>query len=428
MKWIKEPSKEAENSVSTSISVEEGVKEILGMVQNEGDKAIKELTEKFDGIKPRELKVKEEEIKRAYYQVEEETLEAVRKAAERIDEFACKQLASLQPMEVKMGEGVVLGHRLVPLNRVGCYVPAGRYPLPSSALMSIIPAKVAGVEQVMACAPPSHEHGTIHPLVLVAMDMAGVDEVYVMGGAQGIAAYAYGTESVAPADKVVGPGNRFVVEAKRQLVGEVGIDLLAGPSEAVIIADESADVEKAAVDLLARCEHDPDAVAVLVATDEQWAQDVIEKLYQEMENLETAEVAQESWREHGEVIVCNNLNQAVDLANERAPEHLHLMVETPESLIESARNYGSLFIGENSPIAFGDYCTGTNHILPTGGGARYANGLWPGSFLKILSYQKVDAQGAASLAPICSQLAEKEGLYGHKRSSQLRSTSGNDLR
>jgi len=420
MKWLKEPMASQEKLNSQDLSVEETVKGIIDQVKTRGDQALFDLTQKFDGLELKQISVNEEEIKEAYNCIDRETLHAVKKAAGHLEEFSRKQLSSLQPLEYEKMSGVILGHRLIPLSRAGCYVPSGRYPLPSSALMSIIPAKVAGVGRVMACSPPSKEYGTIHPLVLVAMDIAGADEIYAMGGAQAIAAYCMGTETVPAADMVAGPGNKYVAEAKRQLSGKVGIDLLAGPSEVLIIADKTADKQKVAVDLLAKCEHDPDAVAVLVTTSQQLGEEVKEEINRELPRLSTAEVARESWEQNGEIVLCRDFQEAVALANQRAPEHLQLMTGDDDKIADRLTNYGSLFIGEYAPVAFGDYCSGTNHILPTGKSARYTGGLWVGSFIKVLSYQKVSAQGAESLSEICSHLAEKEGLYGHKRSSDLR--------
>jgi len=407
-----------ENSMITEVT--EKVTEILENVKSKGDQSILHYTEKYDGVRLEKLTVDKEEVKKAYQQIDTETLDAVKKAAEHIEAFAQKQRLSLQPLEYEQIPGVVLGHRLVPLTRVGCYVPAGRYPLPSTALMSIIPAKVAGVSHVVACSPPSCEDGRMHPLVLAAMDIAGADEILTMGGAQAVAAYAYGTETVAPCSMIVGPGNKYVAEAKRQLSGVVGIDLLAGPSEVLIIADETADPRTVAVDLLANCEHDPDAASCLVTTSEKLAKEVMNLMEEELPQLATAEVIRESWLKNGEIVVCANDQEAIDLANQKAPEHLQLMTAKNDSVASGLINYGSLFIGEHAPVAFGDYCSGTNHILPTGKTARFTNGLWVGSFIKVLSYQKVTPQGARALSETCSLLAGKEGLWAHRRSSELR--------
>ncbi|MDZ4133509.1 MAG: histidinol dehydrogenase [Dethiobacteria bacterium] len=420
MKWLKKPTVTAGESFQSQKEIKEVVQNILQQVKEGGDRAILELTEKYDQVRLDHIQINHMEVKAAYDKVDRQTIDAVEKAADNIRSFAIQQLATIRPLEFEKIPGVKLGHKLIPLNSVGCYVPAGRYPLPSSALMSAIPAKVAGVKRVMACAPPSRGFNTIHPLVLIAMDIAGVDELYCMGGAQAIAAYKFGTKTINPSDMIVGPGNKYVVEAKRQLCGEIGIDLLAGPSEVLIIADHKADIMMTAMDLLAKCEHDPDAISILVSTNEDFAARVIETLEREMANLKTRAVAAESWEKHGEVIIVDSYEEAVCVANDKAPEHLQLLTEENEKLIEDLVNYGSLFIGEYSPVAFGDYCSGTNHTLPTSQCARFSNGLWVGSFIRVASYQKISREGAKVLAEICSAMAEKEGLFAHKTSSDLR--------
>lgn len=420
MKWIKEPLADKEFSSTEKLKTETIVKEIIEKVKSSGDQALLEMTAKFDQVNLDSVKVSKSAIKAAYQDVDKDTANTVARAAENIKRFATEQLSTLKPLEYESMPGVTLGHRLVPVESVGCYVPAGRYPLPSSALMSIIPAKVAGVKRVAACAPPSNNFNTIHPLVLVAMDMAGVDEVYTMGGAQAIAAYMFGTESIEPTSMVVGPGNKFVVEAKRQLGGEIGVDLLAGPSEVLIIADKSTDCKKVVIDLIAKCEHDPEAVSILVTDDEDFGMQVKEELEKAINNIETAEVAKKSWDNYGEIIVAEDLDEAINIANEKAPEHLQIMLENEDYVSTKLYNFGSLFVGDCSPVAFGDYCSGPNHTLPTNRCARFTGGLWVGSFIKVLSYQKINAEGASKLAEICSPLAENEGLFAHKRSSDLR--------
>jgi len=401
-------------------NVRETVAGILEMVRNEGDRAVLALTRRYDQVELSKLSVQKSEIERAYALVDRETIENLRFAAEQIRFFATRQLACLQPLECSNIPGVTLGHRLIPVSSCGAYVPAGRYPLPSSALMSIIPAKVAGVGRVAACSPPSRASAGIHPAVLVAMDIAGADEIYCMGGAQAIGAYAYGTESVPPVDLIVGPGNRFVTEAKRQLSGVVGIDMLAGPSEVLIIADESASPRRIAVDLLAKCEHDPASVAVLVTTSRELAEKVLRAIGEELKSLETAQLASQTWEENGKIILVENWEEAVEVADRVAPEHLQLQTRRNEELAARLRNYGSLFIGDFAPVAFGDYVSGPNHILPTMGSARFTNGVWVGTFIKVASYQKVSWEGAARLAGACSHLAGVEGLFAHKRSAELR--------
>ncbi|MQL52282.1 histidinol dehydrogenase [Desulfofundulus thermobenzoicus] len=412
--------KEARGNGQQKDGVGEVVASILDHVKQEGDRALFDLTRRYDGVELTGLRVQREEIDRAYGLVERETIKHLQFAAAQIRNFALHQLNCLQDMQINPMPGVVLGHRLVPVSSCGAYVPAGRYPLPSSALMSIIPAKVAGVKRIAACSPPNKEYGGIHPAVLVAMDMAGADEIYCMGGAQAIGAFAYGTGTVPRVDLIVGPGNRYVTEAKKQLTGMVGIDLLAGPSEVLIIADETATPRYVAVDLLAKCEHDPASIAILVTTSRALAEAVQDYIAAELENLETAPLARKTWAENGQIILAKTLEEAVEIANSIAPEHLQLQTKCNEDLVEKLHNYGSLFIGHYAPVAFGDYVSGPNHILPTMGCARFAGGVWVGTFIKVLSYQKVNKEGAAALANTCSYLAGLEGLAAHRRSADIR--------
>lgn len=320
--------------------------------------------------------------------------------------------------------GVVLGHRLIPVASCGCYVPAGRYPLPSSALMSAIPAKVAGVKRIAACSPASRGQEGIHPAVLVAMDIAGVDEIYCMGGAQAVGAFAFGTETLMPVDMIVGPGNRYVTEAKRQVSGSVGIDMLAGPSEVVIIADGSAKPEWVAADTLARCEHDPNSWTVIVTTSRDLALKTSEEILRQAEVLPTGKLALEAWRNNGRILLADSLEEAVAITDDIAPEHLQVMTENSRETAEKLTNFGSLFIGPYAPVAFGDYVSGPNHILPTVRCARFSNGVYAGTFIKVSSYQEISRDGAYSLAEKCSAFADLEGLFGHKRSAELRKKDG----
>jgi histidinol dehydrogenase/sulfopropanediol 3-dehydrogenase len=414
--------KAARGSGKTGDSVQEVVGGILERVRSEGDPVIFELTERFDGVKLSELRVPGIALKKAYDLVSQETISGLEFAADQIRYFALQQLQCLKPLECQHIPGVTLGHRLIPIQSCGAYVPAGRYPLPSTALMSTIPAKVAGVERVAACSPPSREYGTIHPAVLVAMDMAGVDEAYCMGGAQAIAAYAYGTGSVPRVDIIVGPGNKFVAEAKRQVGGTVGIDMLAGPSETLIIADDTASAQLVAVDLLSQCEHDPNSIAVLVTTSRAMAEKVEGVIKEELKTLGTAELASQTWENNGQIILADSLDEAIVISDRFAPEHLQLMTACDDELVAGLRNYGSLFIGRYDPVAFGDYVSGPNHTLPTLTTARFSNGIWVGTFIKTSTYERVTPEGAATLALHCSYLAGVEGLLAHQRSADLRKT------
>jgi histidinol dehydrogenase len=417
MIFIKKAKAETERSME---SIGEEVAKIITDIRCRGDQALLELTSRYDGVAVGSLKVGPEEIKKAYRQVDEQTVEYLQQAASRIKAFAEKQLSCLLPLEYESSPGVVLGHRLIPISTCGAYIPGGRYPLPSSALMSIIPAKAAGVKRVAACSPPSKTYSGIHPAVLVAMDIAGADEIYTMGGAQAVAAYACGTASVPRVDIIVGPGNIYVTEAKRQVSGSVGIDILAGPSEVLIIADEHARPVTVACDLLAQCEHDPSARGILLTTSRTLAGQVLELIYSEGVSLETGKAAVKAWEDNGQVILVNSLAEAAVLSDQFAPEHLELQTLKNDELINLLHNYGSLFIGENSPVVFGDYMSGTNHILPTMSCSRFSSGVWAGMFIKVASYQKLTGAGAASLAGACSHLAGMEGLKAHQRAADLR--------
>ncbi|MEW6399558.1 MAG: histidinol dehydrogenase [Bacillota bacterium] len=399
--------------------VSDAVADIVRQVRAGGDEALREFTRRFDGVDRASPVVGEEERRAARAIVPEEAIRDLEFAAARIREFARLQLGAISEVEEEMLPGVVVGHRLLPLQSVGVYVPGGRYPLPSTALMGIIPAREAGVERVAACSPPEGSGG-VNPYALVAMEIAGADEIYCMGGAQAVAAFAYGTETVHTVDMVVGPGNRYVTEAKRQVFGRVAIDFLAGPSEVLVIADHTADPTLVAADLLAQCEHDPRARAALVTTSRTLARQVMEELDRQLAALPTSQVAKEAWETGGAVCLVSDLEEAAEVANEVAPEHLELHVSGAESLVPRLRNYGSLFLGDLAAEVFGDYAAGPNHILPTAGTARFTGGLWAGAFLKVVSYQRLSSEGAKLLAPVASRLAALEGLAAHAAAARLR--------
>lgn len=416
MKVLKEASKSGEDTAE----VTQLVAELIADVRNGGDSSVLRLTSKFDGVALEALEVPSRALKEAYNRVEPKTVESLEFAAEQLRTFASRQLDCFQPLEFEALPGITLGHRLIPVRSVGAYVPAGRYPLPSTALHSVIPARVAGVGHVAACSPPSKSHDGIHPAVLVALDIAGVDQVFCMGGAQAIAAFAYGTQSVPLVDLVVGPGNKFVTEAKRQISGRVGIDMLAGPSEVLIIADDSADARWVAVDLLAKCEHDPNSISWLVTTSRELAQAVLEVIPSECQTLGTGEFALQTWEDNGRIILVDSLEEAAAVSEDFAPEHLQVMTDRDDDVVERLSNYGSLFIGPYAPVAYGDYVSGTNHTLPTMHCAKFMNGLWVGTFLKTLSIQRLTAEGSDHLAGHCAHLAGVEGLLAHQRSAELR--------
>ena len=418
MKIIK---KAKERTAEDNRRLRQTVSEIIEHVCESGDKALREYSEKFDGCVREHLRVSEEEIKAAYARLTPEEIEDLKEARANIEAFARAQKDSLKPIEdFSPKPGIHLGHRIIPVNSCCCYVPGGSYPLFSTALMLVTPAKVAGVARVCAAAPVVHGTGSIHYKTLAAMDLAGADEIYAVGGAQAIAAFSYGTEEIRPVDMIVGPGNQYVAEAKRQCYGQIGIDFIAGPSEVMIIADEQADPETLAADLLAQCEHDPNAKGFLLSTDEALAHAVIEAVEKELETLETAGIARRSWEDYGEVVVLEDLQEAVDVCNDLAPEHLEVNIREPEQILQRLVNYGSLFIGGNTAEVFGDYASGTNHTLPTVRAARYTGGVWAGTFLKVCTSQYMDREASAAIAPLVNRMAKGEGLMGHALAAEKR--------
>ena len=418
MKIIKEAKKktyERDGKLSAAVS------EIIENVKQNGDAALKEYAARFDHMEIDTVRVPREMVEAAYRQLDQKTIDTIRFSAGQIKFFAEKQLQCLKDLDIESRiPGLRIGHRMIPVERCGCYVPAGRHPLPSSALMGIVTAKVAGVKSVAACSPAYAGAGTIHPAVLVAMDIAGADEIYCMGGAQAIAAYAYGTETVKKTDLIVGPGNRFVTEAKRQVLGDVGIDSLAGPSEVLIIADETARPEFVAIDLLSQAEHDPDAKAVLVTTSEALAKEAEAKLYELLKDLPTRETAEVSWENNGAIYLAETMEEAVALSNEMAPEHLEVQTKDAEETAMKCLHYGSMFIGNYAPVAFGDFVSGPNHTLPTMRTARYSGGVWVGTFIKTAFHQIVTEEGCKALAPYTMHFADVEGLPAHRDSVRAR--------
>lgn len=397
------------------------VEVMIDYVREQKDAALKEYNLKFDGCTRETLRVSKEEIQEAYSRLTAQEIEDLKAAAANIRAFSQAQKETVKPLEnFSPAPGIFLGHRIIPVKSCCCYVPGGNYPLYSTALMLIIPAKTAGVERVAACSPVMKGTNEINPKTLAAMDIAGADEIYAVGGAQSIAAFSYGTEEIKPVDMIVGPGNRFVTEAKRQCYGQVGIDFVAGPSEVLVIADGSGTPEIVAADLLAQSEHDPNAKGILITTEASFGTAVMEAVEKELAVLETAEIARKSWEVYGEVILVDSLEEAVCLANEYAPEHLELNVQNPEEVSKQLYNYGSLFMGENTAEVFGDYASGTNHTLPTLRAARYTGGVWVGTFLKTCTYQSMTPEAAAELAPLVYRMAKGEGLMGHARAAEVR--------
>ena len=399
------------------------VGDIIADVRMNGDAALMEYNRRFDGCDRTALRISEQEIRDAYDKVSAQEIEDIKKAAANIENFAKAQRATVGALEdFTPSPGIVLGHRVIPVGSCCCYVPGGGYPLYSTALMLGIPAKVAGVERVTACSPVIKGTDCIHPKTLVAMDVAGVDEIYAVGGAQAIAAFSYGTDQIQPVDMIVGPGNSFVTEAKRQCYGKVGIDFVAGPSEVLIIADGNADPEVLAADILAQSEHDKEAKGILVTTDEKLGAAVIDAVEAQLSTLETEPIARSSWNDFGEILIADSLDEAVEYANAYAPEHLEVNVAEADAdrVVSGLKNYGSLFIGGNTAEVFGDYASGPNHTLPTLGAARYTGGVWVGTFLKICTYQSMSRDAMMGIAPLVSNLARGEGLIGHARAAEIR--------
>ncbi|MDZ7400627.1 MAG: histidinol dehydrogenase [candidate division KSB1 bacterium] len=397
----------------------DSVRQIIDAVKANGDAAIKKYTAQFDGVALEQFLVTEAEIKNAYQQMTKEELAAIKSAAENIERFAIKQKESLTDFEFEIQNGVFAGQKVIPIERVGVYAPGGSYPLPSTVLMCAIPARVAGVDEIVLCSPPRHS-GTIHPAILVAADICKIDKIYKIGGVQAIAAMAFGTETIQRVDKIVGPGNKYVALAKKMVYGAVGIDFIAGPTELLIIADEQANPEFIAADLLGQAEHDVDAVPILVTTSLELAHAVNHELQRQIASLPTADIAQKSLDNNGKIILVESLAEAFMIANKKAPEHLELQIQNAEKYINQLRNYGSLFIGPYSAEALGDYSSGLNHTLPTNDSARYTGGLSVKDFLKFQTTLRVTEQGLASIGSTAVALGKMEGLMGHARSIEIR--------
>jgi len=386
------------------------VKRILKEVKDKGDKAVAKYTKKFDNIDSKSFEITKKEIKDAYKRVDKETINALKEAAKNIRYFAKQQLRQFKSFTINK-KNITLGQNVIPLEKVGCYAPGGRYPLPSSALMCIIPAKVAGVEEVIVCSPK------IKDITIVASDIAGADRIFNIGGVQAIGAMAFGTKSVPKVDKIVGPGNNYVTAAKKEVYGIVGIDFTAGASEIMIIADDSGDAKLIAADLLAQAEHDPDAKVWMVTTSKKLAEKVNQELDKQLAYLSTKDIAKESLKK-GMIIIARDLDEAIKISNKKAPEHVELQVRNPQALARKLRNYGSLFIGKQTAEVFGDYCSGTNHVLPTNGAARYAGGLSVKDFIKISTFQRI--RDPARLIKVAVTLAQAEGLDAHKKAALAR--------
>jgi len=392
------------------------VEDILDDVRKRGDAAIREYSEKFDKWAPKKLG--RGEIDAILANVSPQTIADIKFAQAQIRQFAEHQKAALRDVEVETLPGVRLGHKNIPVESVGCYVPGGRYPMVASAHMSIVTARTAGVSRIVACTPPNQ--GAPHAETIAAMALGGADEIWVLGGIQAIAAMGIGTESIKQVDMLCGPGNAYVAEAKRQLFGRVGIDLLAGPTEILVIADESADVEMIATDLLGQAEHGPTSPAICITTSRKIAECLDAEIQRQLKVLPTADVAGVAWRDYGEIIVVDSTEEAVKEADRVAAEHVEVLTKEPRFFLERMRNYGALFLGPETNVSYGDKVIGTNHTLPTLGAARYTGGLWVGKFLKTCTYQEITPEAAVKVGEYCSRLCAIERFWGHKEQADLR--------
>jgi sulfopropanediol 3-dehydrogenase len=409
----------AEIKAENSVQVRQTVETILGDIAARGGAAVRELSQKFDQWSPPHFRLSAAEIADCVRSIPASTIDDIKFAQKQIRNFALAQRACLQDLEVETLPGVVLGHRNIPVNSVGCYIPGGRYPMVASAHMSVVTAKAAGVKRIIACAPPFG--GKPHPAIVTAMHLGGADEIYAFGGVQAIGAMALGTDEVTAVDMIVGPGNAYVAEAKRQLFGRVGIDLLAGPTETLIIADDSCDAEMAAVDLIGQAEHGPGSPAVLLTNSERLANEVPQAVEILLGWLPTADVARQAWKNCGEIILTDTVDELVQEADRIASEHVQVLTRDPEYFLGHMTNYGALFLGPRTNVSFGDKVIGTNHTLPTMRAARYTGGLWVGKFIKTCTYQRVTTDAASALiGSYGSRLCELEGFAGHKEQADLR--------
>ena len=395
------------------------VEGLLKDIETNGDSAVRALSEKFDNWSPSSFRLSESEIEAAMSKVSAQDLADIKFAQKQVRAFAEKQRASMLDVEVETMPGVVLGHKHIPVNSVGCYVPGGKYPMVASAHMSVLTAKVAGVKRVVAAAPPFE--GGAHPAIVAAMHLGGADEILVLGGTQAVGAMALGTESIAPVDMLVGPGNAFVAEAKRQLYGRVGIDLFAGPTETCVIADDTVDGEMVATDLLGQAEHGINSPAVLITDSRKLAEDTLKEIERLLEVLPTAEVARQSWEDYGEIILCEGLEEMLEQSEILASEHVQVMTRDDDYFLDNMTSYGALFLGPRTNVAYGDKVIGTNHTLPTKKAGRYTGGLWVGKFIKTHTYQRVLSDEASALVgEYCSRLCMLEGFAGHAEQANVR--------
>lgn len=399
--------------------LEETVRSMLAEIAANGDAAVKSYAAKLDRWNSDEFRVSDDKIRRVVREMPETFKEDFEYARSKVTDFARRQLESMREFETEIEPGIMLGQKHIPVASVGCYIPGGKYPLVSAAIMSVGTARVAGVAHVIGCAPPRNADG-IFPPTLYALHAAGAHEIFVLGGVQALAAMAYGRVGMRAVDMITGPGNAYVAEAKRQLFGVVGIDLLAGPTEICVIADETADPALVATDLLGQAEHGPDSPAWFVTTSRQMGEMVLKEIELQLKTLPTAEVAGAAWRDHGEIVVVDTHDEAIAVSDDYAPEHLEVMTACDDHYLAKLRNYGSLFVGEQSTVAYGDKGVGTNHTLPTNKAARYTGGLWAGKFIKTVTYQRLTNEASRRIAPIMGRLCHVEGMLAHEKTADVR--------
>ena len=414
---LKQGTTEAEKKEADR-QVRQSVEAILEDISERGDVAVRELSVKFDKWDPPSFRLRPDEIASLMNGLPSQVIEDIKFAQAQIRRFAEAQKGALRDIEIETLPGIRLGHKNIPVSSVGCYVPGGRYPMVASAHMSVLTAKVAGVPRVAACTPPLN--GVPPAATVAAMSLAGADEIYLLGGIQAVAAMGLGTQTIGPVDMLVGPGNAFVAEAKRQLFGRVGIDLLAGPTETLIIADDTADAEMCATDLLGQAEHGPTSPAILLTTSAKIANEIQAEIERQLSVLATAEIAGAAWRDHGQVILCDTDEELLSEADRIASEHVQVLTRDPRWFLDRMTNYGALFLGKETNVAYGDKVIGTNHTLPTKRAARYTGGLWVGKFLKTVTYQQVTPEATATIGEYCSRLCAIENFAGHKEQADLR--------
>lgn len=417
IKYLKE-GKAKEDIALNDEQVSRIVSETIKEIEQNGDKAVRELSEKFDKWSPESFKLTEAQIQESIARLSGDIIHDIQFAQNNVRRFAEEQRKSMVDIEVETLPGVILGHKNIPVNSVGCYIPGGRYPMLASAQMSVLTAKVAGVERVIACTPPIN--GIIPDTTVAAMHFAGADEIYILGGIQAMTAMAIGTETIQAVDMIVGPGNAFVAETKRQLFGRVGIDLFAGPTETLIIADETSDAEIVATDVLGQLEHGPTSPGAIITTSQKLAEETLVEIERQIKLLPTGEVAKAAWEDYGTLIVVDTIEEALEEADKLAYEHVQVMTEDPDYFLHNLKNYGALFLGPETNVAYGDKVIGTNHTLPTKGAARYTGGLWVGKFLKTCTYQKVTEKASAYIGEYAARLCQLENLAGHAEQALIR--------